>query len=60
MPEENKTENVTTIITQLSFPLEDSGASIKLEICPECGIESVAVVSKCKTCMTCGWSLCSA
>jgi len=27
-------------------------------VCPECGSE-VIVVSRCLTCLVCGWSLCS-
>jgi len=28
-------------------------------VCPECGSEAVIVVTHCKTCVSCGWSLCS-
>lgn len=29
------------------------------ETCPICGSENIVPASRCKTCMDCGWSLCS-
>lgn len=28
-------------------------------VCPDCGSDSIITVSHCKTCVSCGWSMCS-
>lgn len=57
---------ITTIATQLELipiePVEDTTESLSSEfVCPDCGSgrETILISGRCKTCLVCGWSLCS-
>lgn len=56
-----KTEKKIVIKTRLELVNEaEAREDLELEVCPECGeVNSLMMVGHCKTCLLCGWSLCS-